>query len=303
MTHKMGNNSLIICAAAAAGAPNRKKQERYLRLIDAFVRFCQSQGLTARMLLRHNQAVSRATNVFRSDLTEDGYKLFEKAYNKWFKAGYEGRREPEDTSVLLDALGEICPELVPAGKETRRRRVPRRVRIAREDESIVLFDVPKDFELTEEELTEFNAAGPHVYDKADWHIEEVLRNGLNEYQAYVHTGMFVGWLSEMDMLAPPFRRWVKDFKSRLRTGPEIYGLLDGGLFSSTLTKEGNQFALRYYDMQFIKDYRDVLARHLPSVYHVKDTWSNFEAIRMRIAQRYCEWQGKHRRVECKAKNA
>src|SRR5438105_13524465 len=53
--------------------------------------------------------------------------------------------------------------------------------------------VRPDFELGPEDSAEYEAAGPHAYDKADWHAEGDFPDDLPEDQATVHTGMFVGW--------------------------------------------------------------------------------------------------------------
>lgn len=140
--------------------------------------------------------------------------------------------------------------------------------------------------------------GPTVYDKAKYHYDGDYPKGLARKQAFVHTGMFVGWLVEHDMIAKDFLSETEGFKDRKITGAEIYKAWDGRLTSDILTDEGNRFAADYFDFergQFLDDYEKILIKDLPSMYHVKNTWENYEAIRVKIDERYAEW--KARRIE------
>jgi hypothetical protein len=38
-------------------------------------------------------------------------------------------------------------------------------------------------------------------------------------------------------------------------------------------------------------YGELLAKGLPSMYHVADTWPNYDKLKKRIDQRYREWKG------------
>src|SRR5438477_10404913 len=109
---------------------------------------------------------------------------------------------------------------------------------------------------TEELEREFQeAAGGHVYDKAKWHYDGDFPKGLPKKQGFVHTGFFVGWLLENDMINRQFirefgqelRGIAKEFKRRKITGPEAYDAWGGCLVSDMLTVEGNEFAEKYYD--------------------------------------------------------
>ena len=40
----------------------------------------------------------------------------------------------------------------------------------------------------------------HVYDKAEFHYDGDFPEDLEDYQGFVHTGMFVAWLIEHDMI-------------------------------------------------------------------------------------------------------
>jgi hypothetical protein len=62
-----------------------------------------------------------------------------------------------------------------------------------------------------------------------------------------------------------------------------------------LNEEGNEFAQYYFDFErgsFLRDYEQLLAKGLPSVYHVTDSWSNYERLKKKIDSRYRRWKNK-----------
>jgi hypothetical protein len=159
---------------------------------------------------------------------------------------------------------------------------------------------------TEELERDWEESGPHTYDKAEWHYEGDFPKGHSEKQAYVHTGLFLGWLIERRMISREFigdlgrnlRSVIERFKRKAITGPEAYEMWDGGLFSDMLTPEANDFAQHYYEgTRFATDYRKLLVRDLPSWYHVQDTWANYDILAPQIDARYEAW--KRRRIKAK----
>ena len=132
-----------------------------------------------------------------------------------------------------------------------------------------------------------------VYDKAKDHYDGDFPKGLPHRQAFVHTGMFIGWLIEHDLIAPDFLPETEGFKERRITGAEVYEAWDGCLTREMLTDEGNRFASDYFDFQrgeYLDDYEQILAKGLPSLYHVADTWENYDIIREKIDQRFEYWK-------------
>jgi hypothetical protein len=138
---------------------------------------------------------------------------------------------------------------------------------------------------------------PHVYDKAKYHYDGDFPKGLPEKQAFVHTGMFIGWLIEQDMISADFLEETRGFKDRKVTGANVYEAWDGCLASDELTAEGNRFAMDYFEFdrgKYLDDYEETLAKDLATIYHVADTWENYEAIRNKIDQRYEAWKKKNK---------
>ena len=65
-----------------------------------------------------------------------------------------------------------------------------------------------------------------------------------------------------------------------------------------LEREGNAFAIAYYQDEgprgYLADYESVLGGDLPSLYHVEDSWGNFEKLAAVIDRRYLGWKRKSR---------
>lgn len=138
---------------------------------------------------------------------------------------------------------------------------------------------------------------PVVYDKAKWHYEGDYPSDLQESQAFVHTGMFLGWLIDHDLISDEFADdsadGVAQFRRREVTGPEVFQSCDGALVDDMLSDEGNAFAQYYFDFErgkFVQDYEELLSSRLPTMYHVEDTWANYDTLKKRIDERYSEWK-------------
>jgi hypothetical protein len=137
-----------------------------------------------------------------------------------------------------------------------------------------------------------------VYDNAKWHYEGDFPDDLKEYQGYVHTGMFVGWLIENDMMSEKFKNEFADeiegFKKQQYTGTQIYQTCCGGvLMLEDLSERGNRFALAYFNLEageYLGDYEAMLGILRPTIYHVADTWDNYELMKQVIDKRFSEWQ-------------
>lgn len=162
---------------------------------------------------------------------------------------------------------------------------------------LFIFSAALAFRTLWNKMQSFTVQGPTVYDKAEYHQDgDDFPKGLPRRQVFVHTGMFVGWLIEHDMIAEGFLEETQGFKERKVTGAQVFKAWDGCLTSDVLTDEGNAFAGYYYNGEdglggpYFEDYEAKLVGDLPSLYHVKDTWENYDTIRKQIDQRYEEWK-------------
>jgi hypothetical protein len=141
---------------------------------------------------------------------------------------------------------------------------------------------------------------PVVYDKAKYHYRGDWPKGLDRQQAFVHTGMYLGWLitrgmvQESEFEGPDGAAARDAFLSRATTGPTLFERwFDGVLIGSALTPEGNRFTAYYFDFdtgQYLADYEALLAGGLDELYEVRDTWANFDVLATRIDERLAEWR-------------
>lgn len=267
--------------------------------------FLQLNGLTRRVILEPDAQPDKQTEVWTSDLTDEGKKLVESAHMKWLQAR-AGGADPEDMSLFSAALAKLRGQAQKASISTRtlagkgkkpgkafsssaQKRAGKGAKLRAANNG---GDSMPPFKWNKELEKEWEESGPHVYDKAKWHYEGDYPEGLPTEQAFVHTGMFIGWIIDHDMIEEDFLPEAEQFKRRAITGAGAYEIWDGVLADDMLTEEGNQFARDYYGEAFAEDYTKVLVGKLPSFYHVKDTWKNYQALKARIDERYRAWKAK-----------
>ena len=134
-----------------------------------------------------------------------------------------------------------------------------------------------------------------IYDNAKTHFLGNFPESLPIEQAYVHIGIYLGWIIEHELYSEFFEdeAEVQIFRfKRKEINPTILSeLWDGYLGFELFNKEGNMFTYYYYGGGiYKKDYNDVLAGALPSIYHVNDTWENYYIMCEKISQRYNDWK-------------
>jgi len=139
-----------------------------------------------------------------------------------------------------------------------------------------------------------------AYDKADWHLTDDFPKDLKEEQIYVHTGYFIGWLIDNNLISEDFEEvnsdFLPQFKQRQISGPKLYEF-SGGVFSADdVNEEGRLFCNYYYEPNtFFNDYRDTFIKGsffkkgLKSDYHVQDTWENYEKFTKVLNKRFADW--------------
>ncbi len=134
-----------------------------------------------------------------------------------------------------------------------------------------------------------------IYDQAKNHFLGEFPAILPIEQAYVHIGMFLGWMLENELYSEIFEdeeaHQVLRFKQREITCSILSAMWDGHLGGDLFNEEGNQFSIYYYQSGLYRqDYEEVLAKELPSIYHVEDAWENYEQIAACIQSRYQTWK-------------
>ena len=155
------------------------------------------------------------------------------------------------------------------------------------------------FQITEFKETLENKVD--VYDKAKWHFSGQFPAELDDFQGYVHTGMFIGWLIHNDLMSEEFNadheKEIQLFKQYEVTGSQIFErCCDGVLLLEDISELGNRFSLHYFDFetgQYLNDYDATLSNGLPSMYHVPDTWNNYKKLRAILDKRFADWKNQN----------
>ena len=114
-----------------------------------------------------------------------------------------------------------------------------------------------------------------------------------------HAGMFLAWALLRGLVsedhAVDFPDQLEQLRSREVTPGEYLMIFDGKFTDEELNDEGNAFASSYFDFekgQYLGDYEATLTNGLPTLYHVLDTWENFDRLKPVVDTRYAEWRAK-----------
>ena len=139
-----------------------------------------------------------------------------------------------------------------------------------------------------------------AYDRADWHYGGDFPADLPPEAGGTHIGMFLAWAIHRGLEGAvhhegPREEAALGGRARARmTGREfLMGECDEKFWTIDLNDEGNRFARDYYETnRYYDDYGDTLASGLPTLYHVEDTWENFDKLAAVLDWRYREWKSK-----------
>jgi hypothetical protein len=134
-----------------------------------------------------------------------------------------------------------------------------------------------------------------VYDLAKNHFLGDFPSSLPIEKAYLHIGIYMGWIIDNDLYSEYFEEEaateIYRFKRREIGCIILAEIWDGALSHELFNEETNLFTYYYYAGGiFKKDYVEVLVKSHKTIYHVEDTWENYERIKKRISERFGEWQ-------------
>ena len=137
------------------------------------------------------------------------------------------------------------------------------------------------------------------YDDASWHRIDGFPKELPVSASGTHIGMYVTWCL-LNGLAGPFilKAFEADLKrmqqKNITPGKWFMETLDEQFTDDVLSDVGNEFTSNYYNNpetgQYYRDYIVVLAANAESIYHIGDTWENYELISPVIGSRYTAWK-------------
>lgn len=137
----------------------------------------------------------------------------------------------------------------------------------------------------------------YVFDKAKYHSDSVDQLGLEEEQAFVHTGLFVAWLINHNLMSDFFMEEtggeIQQLKSRKISPSTMYMNWDGVFIGEMLNKEGFNFALSYFDFErgtYMQDYEKIFKVTGNQVFGIKDSWDNYDQLEPSINAAYERWR-------------
>jgi hypothetical protein len=150
-----------------------------------------------------------------------------------------------------------------------------------------------------------------AYDRIDWHSGGDYPDDLPGENGGIHIGMFLAWAFDQGMAGELHREeWPELLEQLARR--EITGLgfllyaCDGKFWEEDLDERGNAFVRDYYELNtdfgkeygsYLQDYCDIFNRdaadrgfEYSSIYHVDNTWENFDRLKPVLDQRFAQWQ-------------
>ena len=133
-------------------------------------------------------------------------------------------------------------------------------------------------------------------DRADWHYGGEFPKGLPDENGGTHIGMFLAWAIINHLEGSELQEDVADSLERVRarqmTGRDfLFKECDEKFWEADLNDEANAFAKYYYTEElYLKDYALEFAKDGPTMYHVADTWENFDRIAKIITSRFTAWK-------------
>ena len=135
------------------------------------------------------------------------------------------------------------------------------------------------------------------YDDASWHYGGDFPSDLPLEAGATHIGMFLAWalLSDLagEIHTEDFPEGLEALRTRSVTpGAFFLEYCDGKFTDEDLSDKGNAFAVEYFNLEggrYLKDYEEILGGSLPSLYHVPDTWHNFDLLKPTLDSRFAEW--------------
>jgi hypothetical protein len=133
-------------------------------------------------------------------------------------------------------------------------------------------------------------------DRAEWHYAGDFPRDLPPECGGTHIGMYLAWIVQRNLGSATLRKYARDslplLQARKITGRELlFTELDEKFFETLLSKEGRGFTRDYYESGcYIDDYDEVLGGSLPTIYHVADSWTNYDKLAPVIDDRFTRWQ-------------
>jgi hypothetical protein len=133
-------------------------------------------------------------------------------------------------------------------------------------------------------------------DRAEWHYRGDFPTDLPPEAGGTHIGMYLAWIIQRDLGSATLRKYARDslqlLKARKITGRELlFTELEEKFFATLLTRVGREFTRDYYESGcYIDDYEEALGGSFSTLYHVQDSWANYDKLAPVIDTRFTSWQ-------------
>ena len=133
-------------------------------------------------------------------------------------------------------------------------------------------------------------------DRADWHYGGNYPSGMPPENGGTHIGIYLAWVISRGLGSKQLRKLAghrfEALERREITGRTIlFEELDEKFFSTLLSSEGRSFTHEYYESnRYVQDYAEVLGGGLPTLYHVADSWENFDLMAPLLDRRLAAWR-------------
>lgn len=138
-------------------------------------------------------------------------------------------------------------------------------------------------------------------DRMDWHYGGDYPEDLPQENSATHIGMFLAWAFNNGLVGELHLEDSEDeleqLKKREITGSEfIIQMCDEKLWDEDFNEVGAEFAIDYYnESEFPANYLDDYSalfddESLLTLYHLPNTWENFDRLKPILDQRFEEWK-------------
>ena len=138
------------------------------------------------------------------------------------------------------------------------------------------------------------------HDRADWHYGGDFPADLKPEAGGTHIGMFLGWAILRGLEGEDHQEdsgeSIQALRERRMSGRDfLMNVCDEKFIDDDLNDEGNAFVAAYYNKDgpggYLADYEEALGGStLPSLYHVDNSWENFDKLTPILDQRFAEWK-------------
>lgn len=144
------------------------------------------------------------------------------------------------------------------------------------------------------------------FDDASWHYEGDYPEELAQENSGTHIGMFLTWCIRHKLLSEELMEdaaeEIIEVENKEITGAQfLWRVMDGKFTSDDVSEEIVPFIDDYYEdgkkfsYNYYEDYITVVEKNkkYESIYHVEDSWENYEVIGKIISNRYDQWKKCH----------